>query len=119
MAFTMLSGDGTINDGVLSAHGTGEIVVRASQSGNATYAAAHTDVTLTVEGNRLRIVATGGWPGIEGRVDYPADIAAPISEHAFLIVEGDSTGTVCDIITNSDGSPRFLRRHGRLYDRVK
>jgi CubicO group peptidase (beta-lactamase class C family) len=76
------------------------------------------DITLTVEGDRLRIVATGGWPGVEGWIDYPADIAAPISEHAFLVVEGDGTGTVCDIIPNADGTPRFLRRHGRLYDRV-
>lgn len=74
------------------------------------------DVTLTVEGDRLRIVARGGWPGLEGRVDYFADIAAPISDLAFLIVEGDGAGTVCDIIPRADGSPRFLRRHGRLYD---
>ncbi|MEX1158783.1 MAG: serine hydrolase [Thermomicrobiales bacterium] len=77
------------------------------------------DVTLTVEGDRLRIVARGGWPGLEGRVDYPAEIAAPISDLAFLIVEGDGSGTVCDIIPHADGSPRFLRRHGRLYDRTK
>jgi len=77
------------------------------------------DVTLTVEGDRMRIVATGGWPGVEGRIDYPADVAAPISDRAFLVVEGDGAGTVCDIITHADGSPRFLRRHGRLYDRVK
>ncbi|HEX5165515.1 MAG TPA: serine hydrolase [Thermomicrobiales bacterium] len=76
------------------------------------------DITLTVEGDRLRIVATGGWPGIEGRVDYPPDYAAPISDTAFLIVEGDSTGTVCDMILHSDGTPRFLRRGGRLHDRV-
>jgi hypothetical protein len=75
------------------------------------------DVTLTVDGDRLRIVASGAWPGLEGRVDYPADIAAPIGEHAFLIVEGDGSGTVCDILLHADGSPRFLRRHGRLYDR--
>lgn len=76
------------------------------------------DVTLSVEGERLRIVATGGWPGIEGTVEYPADIAVPISDRAFLIVEGDGAGAVCDMILNADGSPRFLRRHGRLYDRT-
>lgn len=76
------------------------------------------DVTLTVEDDRLRIVATGGWPGVDGRVQYPPDVAVPISDLAFLIVEGDGVGTVVDIIPHADGSPRFLRRGGRLYDKV-
>jgi CubicO group peptidase (beta-lactamase class C family) len=89
----------------------------------ATYAGRYThpdaDITLTAEGDRVRVVMTGGWPGVEGRIDYPADIAAPISDNAFLVVEGDGSTTSFDIIPHADGTPRFLRRHGRLYERAK
>lgn len=49
VTFHLLSGDGAINNGVLTAHSEGNLVVRASQSGNSEYAAAFTDVTFTAD----------------------------------------------------------------------
>lgn len=46
VTFSLLSGDATLNNNVLTANTTGSVMVRAVQLGNSSYSSARTDVTL-------------------------------------------------------------------------
>ena len=48
----------------------------------------------------------------------PTRMAAPIADQEFMILDTDMEGSRFDFLLNSDGSVRFLRIGGRLYDRV-
>ena len=82
------------------------------------YTSRNSETTVTVEDGGIRLDTIS--KGIRGdeSTEMPPVWAKPISELEFVVTTGASAGTRIDLITNEDGSLRFLRAGGRLSDRV-
>jgi CubicO group peptidase (beta-lactamase class C family) len=76
------------------------------------------DVTITAANSRLTIDTFARNALTGGEYQAPTRQAAPIADHEFVILDTDMEGSRFDFLLNSDGSVRFLRIGGRLYDRV-
>jgi CubicO group peptidase (beta-lactamase class C family) len=76
------------------------------------------DIRLSVDGPQLAIdsFVRNALTGAE----YPAPTrhGAPIGDTTFVFVDTEMEGSQFDFLLRSDGSVRFLRMGGRLYDRV-
>ena len=72
------------------------------------------DISVADGGLVLHIVGPG--PNGGDPVSYPDETLVPVAEREFLHTDGDSAGERLDFIVNTDGTPRYLRMHGRLYD---
>lgn len=77
-------------------------------------------VTRNGEGLRIEVVSRNPFNGEEVRM--PPEEALPIGERRFRVSEGESEGSTIDFICADSGDgdgdrPRFIRLHGRLADR--
>lgn len=74
------------------------------------------DVTLEAEGGRLTLdmFARNAVTGVE--YQPPTRHCVPIGSSEFMVTDTDVEGSRFDFIHHSDGSVRFLRMGGRLYD---
>ena len=58
-------------------------------------------------------------PTSDGEQIYPPNLLRPISQREFVVVTQDENeGAQVDFIEGDDGTIRFLRMDGRLYDPV-
>lgn len=76
-----------------------------------------TEITVTVDGDALRldVISKSALSGIT--TEMPPMRAEPLSDTRFVIAGGESDRSTVDFI--GDGpAPRFIRLHGRLADRV-
>jgi hypothetical protein len=77
------------------------------------------EVAITVADGGLRCVMTEIDPATRSEETYPPDLLRPIAEREFVVVtEGENEGAQMDFIERGDGSIRFLRMGGRLYEPV-
>ena len=75
-------------------------------------------VTLTPTAEGLRLQTQGKDPITKEDMLLPPRGAAPVDEHRFLVLDGETAGSTFDFILNEDGEVRFLRLGGRLLDRA-
>lgn len=74
---------------------------------------------FTVEDGGLRRVITEIDPVSHRELAYPPNQLNPLSEREFVVVTQDENeGSRVDFIERDDGTIRFVRMDGRLYDRV-
>jgi CubicO group peptidase (beta-lactamase class C family) len=77
------------------------------------------EVTLTVADGGLRRVVRLINPAGDGEQTFPPHLLRPLTERAFVVVTADeNAGSQVDFIAGDDGTVRFLRMDGRLYDPV-
>lgn len=83
------------------------------------YSVEDEEVTLTVDDGGLRRLVKGIDPISGGEQTHPPNLLLPLSQREFVVVtQGENEGSQIDFIEGDDGSIRFLRMDGRLYDRV-
>ena len=75
-------------------------------------------ITVGADGDRL-VIATAVRNALTG-AEYaaPTRRAAAIGDTEFVIKDTEMEGSRFDFLLHPDGTPRFLRLGGRLYDRV-
>jgi CubicO group peptidase (beta-lactamase class C family) len=77
------------------------------------------EAAITVADGGLRRVMKEIDPTTESEDIYPPDQLRPIAEREFVVVtQGENEGARIDFIERDDGSIRFLRMGGRLYEPV-
>lgn len=76
------------------------------------------EFSVSVEDGALRVKPVSLSPLSGKRTEPPAFVMDPIGEREFVIRTGEAAGRRVDFLTNEDGSPRYIRVHGRLADRV-
>jgi CubicO group peptidase (beta-lactamase class C family) len=75
------------------------------------------EITITEENGGLRFAVVAKNPWTDTRVEQIPFLARPLGERRFVIVDGEQEGSTIDFI--GDGpTPRFVRLHGRLADRL-
>ncbi len=75
------------------------------------------EVAITVADGGLRRVMKEIDPATGSEETYPPDLLRPIAAREFVVVtQGESEGAQMDFIERGDGSIRFLRMGGRLYE---
>jgi CubicO group peptidase (beta-lactamase class C family) len=82
------------------------------------YSNAPVEIDVEVAGSSLALSMVGPGPNGGEPVAWPVMTMEPIGESEFMVTSGDSAGERLDFVLAKDGSPRFLRMHGRLYDAV-
>jgi hypothetical protein len=83
------------------------------------YRTPESEATFTVEDGGLCCVAKDIDPARDDEQIYPPSLLKPLSEREFVVVtQGENEGAHIDFIEANDGTIRFLRMDGRLYDRV-
>ncbi|HMM42041.1 MAG TPA: serine hydrolase domain-containing protein [Thermomicrobiales bacterium] len=75
-----------------------------------------TTIELVRDGD-LRLEMTAPGPNGGNPVPWPAETLVPIGDSEFVTTTGPSAGERLDIVPDAAGNPRYLRRHGRLFDR--
>ncbi len=76
-------------------------------------------VAITVADGGLRCVMKESDPVTQSEQTYPPDLLRPTAEREFVVVTQDENeGSRIDFIERGDGSIRFLRMGGRLYEPV-
>ena len=77
------------------------------------------DITVGADGDRL-VIDTAVRNALTG-AEYaaPTRRAAAIGDTEFVIKDTEMEGSRFDFLLHPDGTPRFLRLGGRLYDRVE
>lgn len=81
------------------------------------YRNAEVEIDISVADGGLLLHIVGPGPNGGDPVAFPDETLVPVGEREFLHTEGDNAGERLDFILNHDGTPRYLRMHGRLYDR--
>jgi CubicO group peptidase (beta-lactamase class C family) len=77
------------------------------------------ELALTVADGGLRCVMKETDPTTGSEDIYPPDLLRPIAEREFVVVtQSENEGAQMDFIERDDGSIRFLRMGGRLYEPV-
>lgn len=77
------------------------------------------EAVITVAYGGLRRVMKELNPVTQTELIYPPNLLRPIAEHEFVVVTQDENeGSRMDFIERGDGSIRFLRMGGRLYEPV-
>ncbi|HRA33116.1 MAG TPA: serine hydrolase domain-containing protein [Thermomicrobiales bacterium] len=76
-----------------------------------------TTIDLVPDGGNLRLEMTAPGPNGGDPVAWPAETLTPIGGRDFLVTSGAGAGERVDIVPDRDDRPRYLRMHGRLYDR--
>ena len=76
------------------------------------------DVTVAREGKRLRVDTYARNALTGGEYQAPSRTAMAIGDREFAVLDTDMEGSRFDFMAHDDGSVRFLRLGGRLYDRV-
>lgn len=75
------------------------------------------ELAITVADGGLRCVMKETDPTTGSEEVYPPDLLRPIAAREFVVVtKGENEGAQIDFIERGDGSIRFLRRGGRLYE---
>ncbi len=81
------------------------------------YRGPDTVVELVPDGDGLRLAMTAPGPNGGDPVAWPSETLAPVGEHELLVTSGPGAGERLDVVPDHDGNPRYLRMHGRLFDR--
>lgn len=77
------------------------------------------ELAITVADGGLRCVMKEADPTTGSEETYPPDLLRPIAAREFVVVtQGENEGAQMDFIERDDGSIRFLRSGGRLYEPV-
>lgn len=77
------------------------------------------EIRVKVQGQGLRLETRAPHPVSGEWVDYPPNQLLPIGENRFLVTDGESAGERVEFIMGETETPRFVRVHGRLADRVE
>jgi CubicO group peptidase (beta-lactamase class C family) len=76
------------------------------------------EVEVSVQDGSLRLRMWSIDPDEDQRIELPERTAQPISRERFAVVDGPFKGEIVNFFPRGAEKPTFLRRHGRLFDRV-
>jgi CubicO group peptidase (beta-lactamase class C family) len=76
------------------------------------------EVEIAVQDGALNLRMWSIDPQEDQRIELPETTAQPITRDRFAVVDGPYKGEVLNFFPRGVEKPTFLRRHGRLFDRV-
>lgn len=83
------------------------------------YSGMDSTIDIVRDGDGFRLELTSPGPNGGEPVRWPDESFAPISEWELINTAGPATGTRIDVVPTAEGAPRYLRMHGRLFDRAE